>query len=285
MAAFSGAAIVFRGAKMPVRSSYVALGASAVLIAAAVLFWSQGAESLQMPQTVRLDAAMQSYRPAGEFRQGTRMVDAPVQTISVPMIEVMKYHVSEADYARCVAGGACLAAPSDHRGDLPQTNVSYLDATAYARWLSERTGVDWRLPTDTEWQRLAGDRAVDDGFSAEANGEDPSRRWIASYRREVERRGVADLEAHPLGHFGVNNVGVADIAGNVWEWTDSCFQNGTLVADGSAIETRSDYCGVRAVQGKHRGFVIDFVRDARSGGCAAGVPPDYLGFRLVRNVS
>ncbi|MES2551670.1 MAG: formylglycine-generating enzyme family protein, partial [Pseudomonadota bacterium] len=26
---------------------------------------------------------------------------------------------------------------------------------------------------------------------------------------------------------------------------------------------------------------VDFIRDARSGGCAAGVPPDYLGFRLV----
>lgn len=270
---------------MPARSRYVALGAGALLITAGMLVWSQGANPLPMPETVRLEAATQSYRPAGEFRQGTRVVDAPVGTIAAPAIEVMVHHVNEADYALCVADGACLAAPSDHRGDLPQTNVSYLDAIAYARWLSARTGGDWRLPTDAEWVRLASDRAFDDGFSAEANGADPSRRWIASYRREVERRGEADLEAHPLGHFGVNDVGVADIAGNVWEWTDSCFQNGTVSTDGSAIETRSDYCGVRAVQGKHRGFVIDFVRDARSGGCAAGVPPDYLGFRLVRNVS
>ena len=58
-----------------------------------------------------------------------------------------------------------------------------------------------------------------------------------------------------------------------------------VTADGTVILSQSNYCGVRAVQGKHRGFVIDFVRDARSGGCAAGVPPDYLGFRLVRTVS
>ncbi|TNC43206.1 formylglycine-generating enzyme family protein, partial [Rubellimicrobium rubrum] len=32
----------------------------------------------------------------------------------------------------------------------------------------------------------------------------------------------------------------------------------------------------------HRAAVIDFVRDASSGGCAAGVPPHHLGFRLVR---
>ena len=270
---------------MPRGSTYSGAGAGAVLIAAGVLIWSQGADPVPMPETVRLEATMQSYRPAGEFRQGTRIVDPPVETIAAPAINVMKHHVSEADYALCVADGACPEAPSGNRPYLAQTNVNFIDATAYARWLSDQTGVEWRLPTDADWQRLAGNRAFDDAFPAEANGDDPSRRWIASYRREVERRGGADLEAHPRGHFGVNDVGVADIAGNVWEWTGSCFQNGTVAADGSRIETRSDYCGVRAVQGKHRGFVIDFVRDARSGGCAAGVPPDYLGFRLVRNAS
>jgi hypothetical protein len=41
-------------------------------------------------------------------------------------------------------------------------------------------------------------------------------------------------------------------------------------------------CGVRVVEGQHRAYVTDFIRDARAGGCAAGVPPTHLGFRLVR---
>ena len=41
-------------------------------------------------------------------------------------------------------------------------------------------------------------------------------------------------------------------------------------------------CGVRVVEGQHRAYVTDFIRDARAGGCAAGVPPSNLGFRLVR---
>lgn len=260
------------------------IGAIAALAVAGGLYWSQRPAPLPLPETVRLKAGTQRYRPAGEFRQGTKVVDAPVETIAAAAIEVMMHHVSEGDYALCVHDGGCAQAPSGNRPDMPQTYVNHGDATAYARWFSARTGSEWRLPTDAEWLRLAGDRALDDAFDADANGADPSRRWIASYRREVERRGEADLEAHPLGHFGANTVGVADIAGNVWEWTDSCFQNGTVSADGSVIESRSAYCGVRAVQGKHRGFVIDFIRDARSGGCAAGVPPDYLGFRLVRTV-
>ena len=262
-----------------------AAGIVAIVAGSAGLLWVNTPAPLPAPETVRLAGGMQSYRPAGEFRQGTSIVDAPMEPLRTPAVEIMKFHVSEADYGLCVTDGACLAAPTQARAEIPQTNVSHTDATAYAAWLSDQTGTDWRLPTDAEWLRAAGDRGFDDGFAPEANGKDPSRRWIAVYRREVARRGAADPDLHPMGHFGINDLGVADIAGNVWEWTTTCFQNGTLTADGTAIATRSDYCGVRAVQGKHRGFVIDFVRDARTGGCAAGVPPDHLGFRLVRPVS
>jgi formylglycine-generating enzyme required for sulfatase activity len=101
----------------------------------------------------------------------------------------------------------------------------------------------------------------------------------------VERRGTADLELHNIGYFEVNDVGVANVVGNVWNWTESRFQNGAVTAEGLGTETQSDYCGVRPVEGKHGGFVLDFVRDVRSGGCVADIPPDDFGFRLVRSVS
>lgn len=255
--------------------------AVATLGAVAVLW--PAPSPLAAPETVHLAAALQDYRPAGEFRQGTRVIDAPPLQQTASALDIMKHHVTEADYALCVAEDACPGLPSKGRQDFAQTGVNFTDATAYASWFSARTGQKWRLPTDAEWLRAAAERGSEDGLSAEANGTDPSRRWIAAYLREVELRGEADLEAHPIGHFGVNTAGVADMAGNIWEWTETCFQNGTLSPDGATILTQSDYCGVRAVQGKHRAFVIDFIRDARSGGCAAGVPPDYLGFRLVRD--
>lgn len=254
-----------------------------VSISTVAVLWPAPAIPIDAPETVHLAAARQDYRPAGEFRQGTRVVDALQFQQHASALDIMRLHVTEADYALCVAEDACPALPSKGRKDFAQTGVNFTDATAYASWFSARTGQSWRLPTDAEWLRAAAERGSEDGFSADANGADPSRRWIASYLREVELRGEADLEAHSIGHFGVNSAGVADMAGNIWEWTETCFQNGTLTPDGAAILTQSDYCGVRAVQGKHRAFVIDFIRDARSGGCAAGVPPDYLGFRLVRD--
>jgi len=256
----------------------VALGA--VLAAVAGMGLIRRGPDMPLPLTVVIAAGLQDYRPAGEYRLGTRVVDAPLEMWVAPPIEIMTDLVSEADYAGCVAAGACLPVPTGAAPDRPQTQMNHTDAASYARWLSDRTGVTWRLPTDAEWLRAAGERAVDDAL---VSADNPVTRWIEAYEREVALRGEADPDLHPIGYFGNNDRGLADIAGNVWEWTDTCFHNGTLTPDGAAIAGQSEYCGVRAVQGKHRAFVIDFVRDARVGGCAAGVPPDYLGFRLVRD--
>ena len=241
--------------------------------------------ALIVPDLVHLGEGAFAYRPAGEFRVGTAIVDAPVQQMAAPALDIMKYHVSEADYARCIADAACPEIATKGFSTQSQTGVNFADANAYARWLSDLTGQQWRLPTDAEWLRIAGNRTTNDQLFIDATDADPSRRWLANYRRETAARGKPDFTAYPQGHFGLNDLGVADIGGNVWEWTETCAQSGTLRADGTTIATFSSYCGVRAVQGKHRAYVIDFIRDARSGGCGAGVPPDFLGFRLVRDPS
>ena len=161
------------------------------------------------------------------------------------------------------------------------TGVSFRDAEKYSAWLSGKTGDIWRLPTDREWAALAGSKYADDAVGRDSDPADPSRRWIEEYEAETARAAVPDPVAHPGGFFGFNENGLADLSGNVWEWTSTCYTRSTLSADGSVISA-IDNCGVRVVEGRHRAYMTDFVRDAKSGGCAVGAPPDHLGMRLVR---
>ena len=116
----------------------------------------------------------------------------------------------------------------------PAVKVSWEDATAYAAWLSRETGAAYRLPTDEEWMAAAGSRMPENAVIA-GSAKNPAARWLAEYEAEANRD-PAEFEPKPPGTFGVNEYGVADLAGNVWEWTDSCFIRATVLADGQSFE-------------------------------------------------
>ena len=56
-----------------------------------------------------------------------------------------------------------------------------------------------------------------------------------------------------------------------------------LGPDRVTVEASIDNCGVHVLEGRHRAYMSNFVRDGKSGGCAVGTPPENLGFRLVRD--
>ena len=230
---------------------------------------------------VEVHPATVSYRMAGDFTRAGRQAEAPLLSVRFEKpLAVMKHQVSAADYQRCVDEAGCRALDRNVAvaDDRPAVQVSWHDADAYAAWLSRKTGEHYRLPTDEEWAFAAGSSFRDDGSPVDDN--DPSKRWIARYERE-SAPGADDTETHVFGSFGANENGLLDTSGNVWEWTSTCFVRTALDDSGRAVSKNSN-CGVRVAEGKHRAYVTDFIRDARAGGCAAGVPPSNLGFRLVR---
>lgn len=229
---------------------------------------------------MRLASASFSYRAAGDFSQDGRPVEGPLRKLRLPAdLIVMKRQVTVAEYARCVDDGACpkVLIPNGSL-DMPVVGVSWHDASAYAAWLSRRTGVTHRLPTDEEWTFAAAEKARDEALPL-VDPADPAQAWIARYEAESARFTPAEKAAQPGGTFGTNSNGLDDLAGNVWEWTDSCFTRASL--DDGAERITNTNCGVRVVEGAHRAYMTDFIRDPKSGGCAVGIPPTNLGFRLV----
>jgi formylglycine-generating enzyme required for sulfatase activity len=228
----------------------------------------------------RLAATAFSYRAAGDFSQAGRPVEGPLRDLRLPVdLVIMKRQVTVAEYARCVDDAACprIAIPAGAQ-DVPVVGVSWHDASAYAAWVSRKTGIAHRLPTDEEWTFAAAEKARDEAMPL-VDPTDPAQAWIARYEAESARSRPAATAAQPGGTFGTNSNGLDDLAGNVWEWTNSCFARVSL--DGGGERVTNINCGVRIVEGAHRSYMTDFIRDPRSGGCAAGVPPANLGFRLV----
>ncbi len=230
---------------------------------------------------VRIATGDLSYRPAGEFlREGTS-VSGPLVSVRFPApILIMKHQVSNAQYALCVADGACQALDRPGADTLPATAVSFSDTVDFANWLSQKTGLKYRLPTDAEWAHAAREKFFGDPLGDGATQANPAANQVSRYEASASLR-APDPFVHEPGFFGTNSNGLADLSGNVWEWTSTCYQRAILDKSGSVIESAVENCGVRILEGQHRAYMTFFIRDAKGGGCSIGAAPDHLGFRLV----
>ena len=236
-------------------------------------------------ETVEITAVVLDFPVPGEFLKNGLPAMAAVAAVRVGAFRIMKQQVSAKTYAVCVADGACDPADgaSGEEADVPVTGVNYHDATAFATWYSKTTGYEWRLPTAEEAAAAAGERFRGDAFSAAADDpSNPAIAWLRRYREEAVSKRMPDPSVKARGSYGANSNGIDDFGGNVWEWTSTCYARTTLASNGFAV-SRTENCGVRVLEGRHRATMSIFVRDGKSGGCAVGTPPEHLGFRLVRD--
>jgi formylglycine-generating enzyme required for sulfatase activity len=260
----------------------------AILLAAALmLVWNNRLDAgvtLRNRAIVEVQPTIFLYRPAGDFLRDGKPTNPPTRTITIERpLAIMRHQVSAAEYQRCVDEGACTQlAPGVAVDDRPAVQVSWRDAEAYGTWLSRKTGIHYRLPSDQEWAIAAGTLFRDDALPDGDDG-NPAQRWLAKYESEASSNvPESDQASLPITSFAVNENGLFNVAGDVWEWTNTCFVRQALDGKGGSIGEPIVNCGVRVVEGRHRTYISDFIRDARAGGCAIGTPPTSLGFRLVR---
>jgi hypothetical protein len=141
--------------------------------------------------------------------------------------------------------------------DLPVERVSWDDAQEFITKLNVKTGGNYRLPTEKEWEYAAREGKAKSSNEYSGSNDVAEVAWYD---------GNSDNATHKVGTKKSNALGIYDMSGNVGEWCEDCY---------------SSSCSYRVVRGSSW---YDYASDCRVSFRAAFSPGDhyyFLGFRLV----
>ena len=246
--------------------------------------------------------------PSGSFRMGSPSNETgrgddegPQRTVTISKpFAVGKFEVTWAEWEACVDDGGCsdnsnkkYSSSTDQkyagdagygRGTRPVINVDWNDAKAYVRWLSRKTGDSYRLLSEAEWEYVAragtntaywwGNQASHDYANY---GKDQCCEGLATGRDRWENTA-------PVGSFSANAIGLHDLHGNVWEWTEDCWNSSYSGAPSDGSAWLSGACDLRVLRGGSWDINPNRLRSAYRGGYYTSDRLVNLGFRIARTL-
>lgn len=176
--------------------------------------------------TAEVDAFFLDVHPVtvAQFRQFVEAANYTTQAERFGNAGVLdndtgQWHLVDGATWRQPRGPDAPSAPDDH----PVTQVSWNDAQAYCEWAGKR------LPTEVEWEHAARG-AENDRDHCPWDGDCGRQRRVANANTWQGRYPVRNTEADgyrytsPVGAFDTTALGLVDMSGNVWEWTDSWYR-------------------------------------------------------------
>ncbi len=226
--------------------------------------------------------------PAGAYAVGSTAAgsETPVHEVTFAKpFAVGKYEVTFDEWEACAADGGCNGyVPSDRgwgRGRQPVIGVSWYHAKTYVDWLSKKTGGDYRLPSEAEWEYAARAGACTTYWWGDDVGNGNAR--CSDCGSNPIDVGSNQASGGQVGQYPPNAFGLYDTAGNVLEWVEDCKDTYEQAkADGSATETGR--CDERAARGGSAGHKQWQLRPETRLFLTANRPNNFTGFRVAKTL-
>ena len=172
--------------------------------------------------------------PKGSFMMGTPITEVdrskgedPIHraTFARPFA-VGRFTVSFDEWDACLADGGCDGNKGDDhgvgRGRLPARGINFEAAKSYLAWLSKKVGRTYRLPSESEREYFArAGTTTPFWFGKTISSQNAS--YSASIPYGDGPRGIDSKGPAVIDSYAPNPFGLYQVHGNVWEWTEDCF--------------------------------------------------------------
>ncbi len=227
----------------------------------------------------------------GSFMMGNKDGEddeKPVHKVTLSNFYIGKYEVTVAQYQQfCTATGAKMPElPSEEwykeheqvkkwrwKETHPIVNVTWNDAVAYCKWLSEVTKKSFSLPTEAQWEYACrgGKKTKGYKFCGSNNAAE-----VAWYDETSYERGT-----QPVGTLKPNELGIYDMSGNAWEW---CYDKYGTYENTAQTNPQGAKAGkFRVIRGGGWYYVEDMSRITARDGPYPYYNNFNYGFRIVMN--
>ncbi|SOD96453.1 SUMF1/EgtB/PvdO family nonheme iron enzyme [Spirosoma fluviale] len=239
----------------------------------------------QTPQYLDLPFSEMVYIPGSTFQMGDTRSEGssdekPVRSVTVSSFLMGKYEVTQRQWEAVMGNN-----PSYFKDcpDCPVENVSWDDVQEFLKKLNARTGGNYRLPTEAEWEYAAGGGAG--SRTRFGNGRDildPAEANFdgsVTYKKPYSVAGEYRQKTVPVGSFRANTLGLYNMSGNVWEWCADWY--GPYSANSETNPTGPATGTIRVLRG---GCWVDYSQITRVANRDLSIPSNRykdIGFRVV----
>ena len=148
----------------------------------------------------------------------------PLHKVCVDDFYLGKYELTQKEWQNVM--GNKMASFQDCGDDCPVDNVSWNNAQRFIKTLNLKTGMNYRLPTEAEWEYAAreGGKKVRFPTGKMTIGADEANyNGSFKYKKPYSRPGVYRIKTISAKSFKPNSLGLYNMSGNVWEWVQDWY--------------------------------------------------------------